>query len=493
MTTPHTVTTPYAAAAPQFGRRSALAALAATALLTAAGTAPARAATRAAAPPSPPGRPPRLMLPAPTGPHPVGTTTLHLVDPARPDRWAPTPRPRELRTRLWYPAARVAGHPRAPWMSPAETAHLETAYFQVPAAGLDWPTTHAHTDAPAETSCRHPVVLNSHGSGGDSAFNTALAEELASHGHVVGAGGPPPPPPRRGGGGPPPARPRPIAPARARPPAPRPRPRGPPPVEQNPPGSGGDSAFNPARAEELASPGHVVAAVDHTFDAGEIEFPGHRLEVRDKAAVQAMTDADIVAYRAADVRLVLDRLTDLAAGADPDADHRPLPAGLAQALDPEAVAMFGHSMGGATTAQALHDDPRIRAGAVLDGPLFGTCATADQPRPLLLMASTWASPARDAMWDTLWPHLTGWRRRLTLTRSGHLSYTDLQLLVPQGQDVIAWPADQLEHFLGTGDPLRAVTAQRAYLTAYFQLHLRRRPTTLFDAPSPHYPEITLDA
>ncbi|MFD4536535.1 alpha/beta hydrolase family protein [Kitasatospora sp. NPDC058397] len=426
MTTPHTVTTPYAAAAPhtaaapQFGRRSALAALAATALLAAAGTAPARAAARAAAPPSPPGRPPRLMLPAPTGPHPVGTTTLHLVDPARPDRWAPTPRPRELRTRLWYPAARVAGHPRAPWMSPAETAHLETAYFQVPAAGLDWPTTHAHADAPAETSCRHPVVLNSHGSGGDSAFNTALAEELASH-------------------------------------------------------------------------GHVVAAVDHTFDAGETEFPGHRLEVRDKAAVQAMTDADIVAYRAADVRLVLDRLTDLAAGADPDADHRPLPAGLAQALDPDAVAMFGHSMGGATTAQALHDDPRIRAGAVLDGPLFGTCATADQPRPLLLMASTWASPARDAMWDTLWPHLTGWRRRLTLTRSGHLSYTDLQLLVPQGQDVIAWPADQLEHFLGTGDPLRAVTAQRAYLTAYFQLHLRRRPTTLFDAPSPHYPEITLDA
>ncbi|MFF2617937.1 alpha/beta hydrolase family protein [Kitasatospora sp. NPDC058046] len=352
---------------------------------------------------------PCLSLPAPTGPRPVGTALLYLDDPARTDAWAPAPRPRELRARLWYPAAPGARGPYAPWMSPAETAHLQADYFAVPGARLAWPATHARPDAPADRTRRHPVVLNSHGSGADSAFNTALAEELASH-------------------------------------------------------------------------GHVVAAVDHTYDAGEVEFPGHRLEVRDKARVQAMTDAAIVAYRAADVRCLLDRL---AAG--------PLPAGLDGALDLGAVGMFGHSMGGATTAHALHEDPRIRAGAVLDGPLFGPAATADQTRPLLLMASAWDSPARDAMWDTLWPHLTGWRRRLTLTRSGHLSYCDLQLLVPQGQSVFAWPADRLEHFLGAGDPQRAVAAQRAYLTAYFGLHLRGIPAPLLDAPAPQWPEIRFDA
>ncbi|MFF7993341.1 alpha/beta hydrolase family protein [Kitasatospora xanthocidica] len=399
----------------RLSRRSALAALTAGAL-TAATAGPVRAdavrddALRAGTEGAGTARAPRLRLPAPTGPHPVGTAPLHLTDPARPaDAWAPTPRPRELRVRLWYPAARDTAGPRAPWMSEAETAHLQDAYFAVPGARLDWPTTHARPGAPADRTRRHPLVLNSHGSGGDSAFNTALAEELASH-------------------------------------------------------------------------GHIVAAVDHTFDAGEVEFPGPRLEVRDKARVQAMTDAEIVAYRAADMRCVLDRL-----------EHGPLPAGLDSALDLDAVGMFGHSMGGATTAQAMHDDGRIRAGAVLDGPLFGTSATADQPRPLLLMASAWDSPARDTMWDTLWPHLTGWRRRLTLTHSGHLSYTDLQLLIPQGQAVFAWPADQLQHFLGTGDPRRAVQAQRAYLTAYFGLHLRGTPAPLLDAPSPRWPEVVLDA
>ncbi|MGW3232039.1 alpha/beta hydrolase family protein [Kitasatospora sp. NPDC001095] len=394
-------------------RRRVLGALALGAAgAAAAGAGPARADTAPAdTAPAPAGATgePRLRLPAPTGPRPVGTALLHLTDTARTDAWAPTPRPRELRARLWYPAASGARGPYAPWMSPAETAHLQAAYFGVPDARLTWPTTHARPGAPADRTRRHPVVLNSHGSGADSAFNTALAEELASH-------------------------------------------------------------------------GHVVAAVDHTYDAGEVEFPGRRLEVRDKARVQAMTDAEIVAYRTADVRFLLDHL----AGG-------PLPAGLDTALGLDAVGMFGHSMGGATTAQALHDDPRIRAGAILDGPLFGTSATADQNRPLLLMASAWDSPARDTMWDTLWPHLTGWRRRLTLTHSGHLSYCDLQLLVPQGQPAFAWPPDQLEHFLGTGDPRRAVAAQRAYLTAYFNLHLRAVPTPLLDGPTPHWPEIRFDA
>jgi hypothetical protein len=39
---------------------------------------------------------PRLSLPAPTGQHRVGTTSLHLVDDSRTDPLAPTSRVREL-------------------------------------------------------------------------------------------------------------------------------------------------------------------------------------------------------------------------------------------------------------------------------------------------------------------------------------------------------------------------------------------------------------
>ncbi|MET8625959.1 hypothetical protein ABZW30_19765 [Kitasatospora sp. NPDC004669] len=40
----------------------------------------------ASSPASPTAAPARLTLPAPTGPHPVGTVALHLRDASRPDR-----------------------------------------------------------------------------------------------------------------------------------------------------------------------------------------------------------------------------------------------------------------------------------------------------------------------------------------------------------------------------------------------------------------------
>jgi hypothetical protein len=49
-----------------------------------------------------------LVLPAPTGRHPVGMAELHLVDRDRPDPWVPTG-PRELMVSVWYPAAEARG------------------------------------------------------------------------------------------------------------------------------------------------------------------------------------------------------------------------------------------------------------------------------------------------------------------------------------------------------------------------------------------------
>ena len=60
----------------------------------------------------------------------------------------------------------------------------------------------------------------------------------------------------------------------------------------------------------------------------------------------------------ADLRFVLDRL----GGAGP-------------------VGVFGHSLGGATAAQLMHDDRRVRAGIDLDGTLYGPVTTAGLDRP----------------------------------------------------------------------------------------------------------------
>ena len=59
-------------------------------------------------------------LPEPTGPGPVGTTSLWLTDVSRPDPWAAGVSARELMVSLWYPATLSDGR-RARYMTPAES------------------------------------------------------------------------------------------------------------------------------------------------------------------------------------------------------------------------------------------------------------------------------------------------------------------------------------------------------------------------------------
>ncbi|MFB4273544.1 acetylhydrolase, partial [Nonomuraea sp. GTA35] len=84
------------------------------ALTTSIASAPAPAA--AAAPDTP-------YLPKPTGPHRVGTTSLHLTDTSRPDPWVSSAKTRELMVSLWYPTAARAER-RAPYVTPKESELL---------------------------------------------------------------------------------------------------------------------------------------------------------------------------------------------------------------------------------------------------------------------------------------------------------------------------------------------------------------------------------
>lgn len=58
-----------------------------------------------------------MVLPAPSGPHPIGTVALHLVDRSRPDPVAGPGHYRELVVSVWYPARDVTRYPRAVWLA----------------------------------------------------------------------------------------------------------------------------------------------------------------------------------------------------------------------------------------------------------------------------------------------------------------------------------------------------------------------------------------
>ncbi|MFD9790264.1 alpha/beta hydrolase family protein [Streptomyces sp. NPDC059070] len=340
----------------------------------------------------------RLTLPAPTGPHPVGTVALRLVDRARRDPWVPSRGRRELMVSVRYPARDVRGYPRAPQMAPGEAAAYDLASGlgeDLPPGRVDWAATlsHAHTGAPASGD-RLPVVLYSPGAGDPRTLGADLCDELASH-------------------------------------------------------------------------GYAVVMVDHTHDAGAVEFPNGRVErtvlFDEYARARKKGPKALVAFlkkvadvRVADARFVLDRL-----GA--------LPGGLGARLDPCAIGMFGQSAGGFAAAHTLHDDRRVRAALNMDGVMGytqrdddpshpSTVATDGVDRPLLLMGMEGDDHHTVASWGAAWEHSTGWHRDLTLTGAAHASFTDLQYQVPQIVRGLGLDDSVRTKNVGSLDPERSVAA-----------------------------------
>lgn len=353
----------------------------------------------------------QLTLPKPTGPQQVGTVSLHLIDRSRPDPWVPSESARELMVQVWYPARNIRGYSREPWISPASEKILNP-----PGSGVLLPLTHGYAGAPVEPG-RHPVVLYSPGLGGWRAGNTAVVEQLASH-------------------------------------------------------------------------GYVVVTIDHTHDSQVVEFPGGR--VAEAALPEPIDEADgeriiakALAVRVADTRFTLDRLGALKRGHNPDAEHRSLPQGLAGALDLSRVGMLGMSLGGATAAETMLEDQRIRVGVNLDGTIFGRAVTAGLDRPFLQFGSEPDDGEADDTWNAFWARLRGPRLEIQLTGSKHLSFTDLHTFNQQS----GLSEAELEPLFGTIDASRSITVQRAYVLAYFDRYLRHRPGHLLDGPSRRYPEL----
>ncbi|GAB3802462.1 lipase [Micromonospora zhanjiangensis] len=216
-------------------------------------------------------------------------------------------------------------------------------------------------------------------------------------------------------------------------------------------------------AEDLASRGYLVAGVDHPYEARGVQFPDGR--VADCLACDKWSDgtaAAVVEGRRADLSFVLDRLTG----------RRPAWPG-ARFLDRGRIALAGHSIGGASAVRTLGTDARVAAAADLDGTLF--VPVGPIAKPVLLVGS---QRPDDPSWVRDLAGLTGWKRWLTVTGSGHMSFTDRPVLGAQlGLDPGAIPAD------------RQLLITREYLAAFLDRHLRGRPAPLLDGPAAAYPEV----
>ena len=133
---------------------------------------------------------PVYHLPTPTGPYPVGRVAYHWVDPTRPETLTPAADDqRELNVLVWYPATAQPEQPLATYVAAGKAAISGLAsVLEFPHFLLDhfaYIRTHAHTAALLATAGPYPVLVFSHGLGTLPELDTALLEELASHGYVV--------------------------------------------------------------------------------------------------------------------------------------------------------------------------------------------------------------------------------------------------------------------------------------------------------------------
>jgi predicted dienelactone hydrolase len=294
-------------------------------------------------------------LPSPSGPFGVGRVGYDWIDASRPAWNSTDPQAhRELMAYLWYPTARKHADVREAYIPGAKQMDgaIET---RRPMAGLfaeNWPLivsgaiySHAVDRAPvAQIRGRFPVVVFSHGAGGTGFEYTSLIEDLASRGYVVAA-------------------------------------------------------------IEHTQLGAVVLFPDGRTDVPREDSPPTGFSSADKAQWRGRRVGTMISEGAADVRFVLDRLTELNAQDAPEFL-------LAGKLDLTRVASMGHSAGAEYAARAGQLDARFKACVDLDGgmvpiaalPDYGDGATMKQP-VLFLEGSHPESPtdqphARNAMAGT---------------------------------------------------------------------------------------------
>ncbi|MBS2550824.1 acetylhydrolase [Catenulispora sp. NL8] len=234
--------------------------------------------------------------------------------------------------------------------------------------------------------------------------------------------------------------------------------------------------------QQLVSHGYIVATVDHTYDA-YTQFPGGPVLSPDFTDRVPMSPSDF----AADARFLLDAIEEIAAGRNPDVDRHPLPDGLPGALDLDRIGMFGWSKGGTATALATLADDRIRAGLSFDGPMQPTITT-DLAKPFMMMSAVFTR-STDPDAQEFWTHLKGWRRYLQLNGAQHISFSDSEGLIGPAAQLLGLDQAGVQSFIGTMDAGEGVRIQQAYPLAFFDLHLRHRPSPLLDGPSPSFPDV----
>ncbi len=386
---------------------------------------------------------PVFRFPPPGGPYAIGTLTYHWTDTNRLEMFNSDPNARrELMVQIWYPAKTDPSSLRAPYIQDADAISSALARIKhVPGfifGQLKYVTTNAIPSAPvADDKPNYPLLIFLEGAIGYRQMNTFQVEELVSH-------------------------------------------------------------------------GYVVAAIDQPYTAASVVFPdGHRagsipLEQMKTLIRQSYSRAKIapilngrplekgiIPYLTQDVTFTLDQLVALNR-ADPN--HR-----LTGRLDLQHIGTFGVSLGGIVAAEACRLEPRLRACLIMDAAMPTEVVRSGLRQPTIWITRDAETMRLERRRSGGWPeqeitdhqttmraafeHLRGDGYFVQVPGMFHLNLTD----VPYWSPLLSWLG-----ITGPIDRQRAHEIINAYSLAFFDQHLKGRPSVLLEESAEQFPEVIFE-
>ncbi|WP_068621249.1 alpha/beta hydrolase family protein [Paenibacillus tuaregi] len=389
---------------------------------------------------------PVFQLPKPTGEFKVGTETLHFVDNSREEIFTKQKGDkRELMVQVWYPAAESGGSGPRPVFP--EDPKVFQAYTQGYSGYMKLPA--------AAFDYWKYFKANAYTGAEVRPANTPYPVVLLSHGMGVGR------------------------------------------------------ILHTSQAENLASHGYIVFAVDHTYSTVATAFPDSRVTgfLTNQSQERFYEDSHtILQVWNKDISFIVDQLEKLNTGA--------IASKFKGKLDINNIGMMGHSFGGATAFEAVYSNPRIKAGINMDGTIFETKGRDDMKKPFMFMesgdfAKVNAEQAKfrkvpiteeelkalkftRQQFDTVLKNRElelklidratqqGGGKVVYVEGTGHYNFTDLQLYSPIISKI---------GMTGSINGVRGAELVNHYVLEFFNQHLRGMKSTLLAGPNQDYPEV----
>ena len=258
-------------------------------------------------------------------------------------------------------------------------------------------------------------------------------------------------------------------------------------------GAFGFSGSNTSTFVELASNGYVVASISHTYHAFftadtngkttivDMDFLNsvNALNTTDDPEQDYYVPLEWMSIRIADEHFVIDTISAMVSAADINDD-------LFSIIDIENIGVFGHSLGGASSAQIGREREDIDAVIVLDGTMIGEridfvngeVILNDTPYPVPLLNVYGEDHYQNAVEFVGEDYVNFYVSQnaacayeTVFEDAGHLNFTDLPLFSPTLAKMLG---------IGTIDSRKCIEKTNSIILAFFDCYLKGGETPEFE-------------